>query len=153
MSGGAATATEDVYYLTSPNKNQFQVVPIYFSVYVDQSYVNDLIVECKNSPMTIQVREFEMNRPSARVQKPVKGQDQFGGMGGSMYGMCGGMMGGMPMIGSFGRGSRILGGMERMMGMPGGMPNYDAGGGNMAAYMKGGMRGGAMYGKGRSSRR
>lgn len=71
---------EEVYYLKSPNPDQVRIVPIYTSVYIDQAFIPDLLIECQNSPMSIQVLEFEMQRPVRRLTKPVKGEQLGFGM-------------------------------------------------------------------------
>ena len=43
------------------------------TVLIDQDHVQDLLVELENSPMSIQVKDFELQRPTARVTKPEKG--------------------------------------------------------------------------------
>jgi hypothetical protein len=158
MSGGAAGSEEEVYYLPSPNKDQFQVVPIYLSVLVDQASVNDLIVEFQNSPMSIQVREFELQRPAARVKKPLKGEEQSFAFGGGGYGGSGGMAGrggnmGRMLLGASGDGGGGMsqygsqagaqGRMKSMMGAGGGYGNQGAypGMGGQGAYP--GMGGGS----------
>ncbi|MEO6811075.1 MAG: hypothetical protein ABI353_18350, partial [Isosphaeraceae bacterium] len=109
MGMGPKANPEEVYYLKSPNPDQVQIVPIYTSIYIDQAFIPDLLIECQNSPMSIQVLEFEMQRPAQRLTKPVKGEQQGFGM---MAGMYGGMMPG---------GERILGAssMYSSMMMPG----------------------------------
>lgn len=111
MGTGPKVNPEEVYYLASPNPDQVQIVPIYTSIYIDQAFIPDLLIECQNSPMSIQVLEFEMQRPAQRLTKPVKGE-QLG------FGMMAGMMPGM-MPG----GERILGASSMMynsMMMPAG---------------------------------
>ena len=44
--------------------------------------MQDFLVELENSPMSIQVKDFELQRPAARVAKPEKGAAQSGGYGG-----------------------------------------------------------------------
>ncbi len=44
------------------------------SVLIDQDHIQDLLVALENSPMAIQVIDFEMSKPSTRVVKPVKGE-------------------------------------------------------------------------------
>jgi hypothetical protein len=102
MGTGPKVNPEEVYYLASPNPDQVQIVPIYTSIYIDQAFIPDLLIECQNSPMSIQVLEFEMQRPAQRLTKPVKGE-QLG------FGMMAGMMPGM-MPGS----ERILGASSMM---------------------------------------
>ena len=65
------------------------------TVLIDQDHVQDFLVELENSPMSIQVKDFELSTPSSRVTKPEKGEGEgFGGMmGGGMMGMMTGMHG------------------------------------------------------------
>ena len=46
------------------------------------------LVELENSPMSIEVKDFELQRPTSRVTKPEKGNRV------RQVGMMGGMMGG-----------------------------------------------------------
>ena len=47
-----------------PTENaQYKILPILLSVLVDQDHVQDLLVELENSPMSIQVMDFELQRP------------------------------------------------------------------------------------------
>ena len=63
------------------------------SVLIDQDHIQDFLVELENSPMSIQVMDFEMQRPETRVTKPEKGaENSFAGYGGMMGGGYGGMM-------------------------------------------------------------
>ena len=43
------------------------------SVLIDQDHIQDLLVEFENSPMSIQVMDFELQRPESRVTRPDKG--------------------------------------------------------------------------------
>ena len=130
--GGAATKGEDVYYLASPNPDQYQIVPIYLSVLIDQASIPDLLVEFQNSPMGIQVMDMELKRPDERVRKPLKGvAPAFGG----------GMAGNMSMGG--GRGMRLGGGGGGRGMADGGEAGYPNMGSGAAAYNgAGGGRGG-----------
>jgi hypothetical protein len=117
--GGQQTTT--VQYLSSSNE-QFNVVPVAMTVLIDQNYINNLLTELANSPMSIQVTDYEQSRPDARVTKPVKGESlDFGGMMGSMGGY-GGMRGAMSrMFNMGGYGSSNYGQMMMSRGvMPGG---------------------------------
>lgn len=83
--GASTKSSGTVEYLPSPNPDQFFVVPVAMSVYIDQDRINDFLVEFQNSPMAIQVLEVELMRPIQPVEKPKKGQDQSsfaGTMGG-----------------------------------------------------------------------
>jgi hypothetical protein len=150
MSGGAAAAQDPqtIYYVKGENDQQFKKLPVMISVLIDQDRVQDFLVELENSPMSIQVMDFELQRPTARVTKPEKGSTQFGGMMGEMGGMMmmsgmgrmGGAMGGRGMAGYGGMmGSaqaqmmmRGMAGMGRMGGAMGGMAGMGRMGGAVA---------------------
>ena len=117
---GGASATESVYYVKS-DSDKYKILPIAVTVLIDQDRVQDFLIELENSPMSIQVKDFELLRPASRVTKPVKGDSQasYGMMmmGGGMMG--GGMMGGRSMMG--GNGMSGGSGMVGMGGMAGQM--------------------------------
>jgi len=123
-SGAGTQYDESIYFITPPNeksKEQYKILPVLMSVLLDQDHVQDFLVELENSPMAIQVMDFELQRPTSRVTKPEKGtQTGFAMMGGGMGGY-GGMMGGMMMMrrmaeGGMGRGMAGYGGtMGQMM--------------------------------------
>jgi len=100
---GSAAAPENVYYVKS-DSDKFKILPILMSVLIDQDHVQDFLIELENSPMWIQVKDFELLRPTVRVTKPEKGEEPGAGMAGMM-----GMMG-------MGRGAN-MGGMVGMGGM------------------------------------
>src|SRR5208337_3047499 len=134
--GAVAGATESIFFIKPANdKGQYKILPILLSVLVDQDHIQDLLVEMENSPMAIQVMDFELQRPTSRVVKPEKGtmanfptgygDAMMGGMMrnqmrqmGSMSGY-GGMMGSMM---SRMREQYAMGGMGRRMGGMGGPP-------------------------------
>ena len=118
MMGGAGAAQDPqtIYYVKGENDQQFRKLPIMMSVLIDQDRVQDFLVELENSPMSIQVMDFDLQRPTARVTKPEKGATQFGGMMGQMgMGQMGGMMGSMMMGNQRMRGMAGFGGMSGMM--------------------------------------
>jgi hypothetical protein len=136
--GGTVAAGDDSIYFIDQGKSK--ILPISITVLIDQDHVQDLLVELENSPMSIQVMDFELEKPSSRVTKPEKGEQPGGmsGMGmGSMSMMMGmgrmrGMMGGQMGFGGMASQMRnqmgmqmgsmmARGGMERMMGGRGGM--------------------------------
>ena len=135
--GGAAAKQQDsesVYYVKAGNSEQYKILPVQMTVLIDQDHVQDLLVELENSPMSIEVKDFELQRPTARVVKPEKGTTPAGGYGG---GMMDSMMGSMMMGGR--RGMTGYGGMmgemqsqmrmqSQMMGSMGrmGMPGATA---------------------------
>ncbi len=136
--GAAAGATESVFYITNAS-TQFKILPVKMVVLVEQDKMQNFLVALENSPMTIQVMDFEMSRPEQRVVKPEKGTS-MGGMMGGYAGMMGGSEG-MPSMG----GMSGMGGMYARMGgrgaggMAGGMEGMTGPGG---AGMGGGMMGG-----------
>ena len=88
MGGGIMKNDESVFYVTpSVDKNQYKILPISITVLIDQEHVQDFLVELENSPMSIDVKDFELERPSSRVTKPEKGEQPCGGGMGSMAGM------------------------------------------------------------------
>ena len=137
---GASVGDESIYYITPPNdKGQYKILPVSLTVLIDQDHVQDLLVELENSPMAIQVKDFELERPSALVAKPEKGSQPAGMMGGMMGmmdrmgGMGGGMMAGMMgRRGYGGRAARMEGMMGDMMRGGRGMNSF-AGGGTASA--------------------
>jgi hypothetical protein len=90
--GGSASSSESVYYVKpADDKGQYKILPILVSVLIDQDRIQDFLTELENSPMSIQVKDFELKRPAGRVTKPEKGTTPYGEGGeGGMYG--GGMM-------------------------------------------------------------
>ena len=63
--GGAKTDAESVYYVKSGNDQQYRILPVQMTVLIDQDHVQDLLVELENSPMSIQVKDFELQRPTS----------------------------------------------------------------------------------------
>lgn len=133
MMGAANTMT--VSYLSSSN-DQYQVVPVSMSVLIDQNSVANLLVALANSPMSIQVIDFDQSRPPQRVTKPEKGEAlNFGGFGGAYGGYRGGMgqMGEMmfnsQMGMNYGRGRMGAGEMSAMGGQMYGGGGYGGYGG------------------------
>lgn len=142
MGGGMAASTESVYYIKN-DSTQFKILPVKMTVLVEQDKMQNFLVALENSPMTIQVMDFEMSRPEQRVVKPVQGTSMMG-MGGyaGMMGM-GGYEGGMPgmsgMGGMYSRmGGRGAGGGMMMPGMDGMMGPGGAGMGGMGMMGAGG---------------
>jgi len=130
--GAVAGATESIFFIKPANdKGQYKILPILLSALVDQDHIQDLLVEMENSPMAIQVMDFELQRPTSRVVKPEKGTmanfpTGYGDamMGGMMRGQMhqmglmsgyGGMMGSMM---SRMREQYAMGGMGMRMGGP-----------------------------------
>ncbi|MGC8642002.1 MAG: hypothetical protein ACP5XB_19220 [Isosphaeraceae bacterium] len=97
MMGGANSNSnpETVSYVPPPNdKDQYKILPFLLSVLIDQDRIQDLLVGLENSPMSIQVMEFDLQRPSSKVTKPEKGMGiNFSGYTSSMMGMMMGMRG------------------------------------------------------------
>jgi hypothetical protein len=131
MGGGSGMmggSSETVSYIDS-GSTQFKIMPVRMTVLVDQARIQDFLVALENSPMNIQVNEFEMKKPDAKVAKPEKGQSMNFGMMYAGYMMGERMMGGMPgyagMGGSYGRmmSGMMMEGYGPGMGMGGGGPS------------------------------
>lgn len=139
--GALATATENIFYVKpEKDKGQYKVLPLMLSVLVDQDHVQDFLVELENSPMSIQVMDFELQRPSARVVKPEKGtMANFAGYGEQMMGgMMRGRMGGMGMMAGYGGMASGYGAMMmQMRGQYGGRGTMGMGGGPAVQARKG----------------
>jgi hypothetical protein len=93
MGGGGVSiqGSETVYYVkAAEDKGQYKILPVVMTVLIDQDRVQEFLVELENSPMSIQVMDFELARPTARVTKPEKGVAS-GGIGGMGMMMMGGM--------------------------------------------------------------
>jgi len=88
--GSPTQASESVYYVKS-DAAQYKKMPVVMTVLVEQDRVQEFLVELENSPMSIQVMDFELERPSARVAKPEKGTASAGGFGAGMGMMMGQM--------------------------------------------------------------
>lgn len=127
MGASASTKAEGVYYFKAIDADQpFKIVPIKMTVLIDQDRLADFLIGLENSPMSIQVIEPEIAKPTTPVTKPVIGETSpLGG---------GGMMGQSAMMG--------MGGMSGM----GGMMSADSGtsGRSMSAMMPQGMMRGMM---------
>jgi hypothetical protein len=150
--GAGTQYDESIYFITPPNeksKEQYKILPVVMAVLLDQDHVQDFLVELENSPMAIQVMDFELQRPTSRVTKPEKGTQPGGfGMMGEMGGYGGMMMGNMMMRrmaeGGMGGGMTGYGGMmsqmmgQQMMQMRGMMEGYGGMmGSNQQAQRKG----------------
>jgi hypothetical protein len=127
---GALGASESVFYITPKDdsaKNQFKIMPVQISVLIDQARIQDFLIALENSPMTIQVMDFELAKSDAPVVKPVQGAPT------GMYGMMNSMnyqnmmmrsMGGMG--GMYARQNLMMN--ESMMGMGMGYGGMGGGG-------------------------
>ena len=146
MMGGTGFTgeAESVLFLKPDDATQYKILPIMFTVLIDQDRVQNLLVELENSPMVIEVRDFELLRPTERVVKPEQGMG-FTGYGG-MMGMMGGRRGGMLGYGG------MMGEMDPTMMMPGaGMMGPGMGmmgRGRMGEMMDPSMMAGGMMGPG-----
>jgi hypothetical protein len=113
-------SADSVYYIKN-DSTQFKVLPFEISLLIEQNHIQDLLVELENSPMAIQVMEFEMSKPMNRVIKPVKGQSmgdmrEYGGVQSASAGpieVYGGRRFAMPMPGGAGGGTSLRGTMTR----------------------------------------
>ena len=70
---GGAAAPESVFYVKS-DSDKYKILPLAVTVLIDQDQVQDFLVELENSPMSIQVKDFELVRAPSRVTKPEKGE-------------------------------------------------------------------------------
>ncbi len=113
MGGGATAAPESIFYVKS-DSDKYKVLPFAVTVLIDQDRVQDFLVELENSPMSIQVKDFELLRPIARVVKPEKGDTSSSSAFGGMMGMMG-MMPGGGRLGPGGGGLVGMGGMAAQM--------------------------------------
>ncbi len=141
--GGGMSAqgrAEAVYYLKTSEgveNTQFRVVPVKMTVLLAQEDLQEFLVAFENSPMSVQIMDFEMAKPAMRVTKPLQGEEfkvameagQVGGMmgmsgSGGMPGMTMGGSGRSRMTGFGGMAMAMQGQRGSMRGMPGsaGMP-------------------------------
>lgn len=119
MGMGGQQDAGQVFYIKTESK-QFKILPFQMTVLLNQDHIQDFLVGLENSPLTIQVAEFDMAKPAQRVVKPQKGDTLA--FGGDMAMMYGGMMPGME------QNVRIFGGPGgRMDMMPGMMPGMEGG--------------------------
>ncbi len=138
---------DTIYSITPENdKGQYRILPVLMSVLIDQDHVQDFLIALENSPMSIQVMEFELARPQSRVVKPEKGNapasaSMMGGMGGMMRMMAGGQAG--------------YGGMMSQMNqqMRSQMSQYSMPGGRAGGMMGGSYAGGGLGGPTSTSKR
>lgn len=72
--GGSSSDSSEVAFI-EPSGGQYRLYPIYLSVTMDQSRINDLFHALRNSPMAIQIKEVEISRPEERVKRPEKGKE------------------------------------------------------------------------------
>ncbi len=70
---GPQSTSEDVYYIHTEPKSPYQVLPVAMTVLIDQDHIQDLLIALENSPMTIQVGDFELSKSLTRVEKPKQG--------------------------------------------------------------------------------
>ena len=64
--GHASQDTQSVFYVKAGNEAQYKILPVQMTVLIDQDHVQDLLIELENSPMAIEVRDFELQRPTAK---------------------------------------------------------------------------------------
>ena len=92
--GNKASANQDLYSVEAAG-GQYRLYPVSLGVLMEQSKIQDLLAALKTSPMVIQVRELDVQRPTAHVTKPsTNGTNQFA----NMAGMDGGRGGFAPAI-------------------------------------------------------
>ena len=141
--GAAAGATESIFFVKPANdKGQYKILPIMMSVLVNQDHIQDFLVELENSPMAVQVMDFELQRPTSRVVKPEKGtmaslsgdgESKMGGMMRSQMGRMSPMSGYGGMMASYGS---MMSRMSQQYSMIGGMGMRGMGGGSAAPARK-----------------
>ncbi len=132
--GGSQTAGPDTVFYVKSDSDKYKVLPFAVTVLIDQDRVQDFLVELENSPMSIQVKDFELSRPEMKVAKPEKGDaaasfGMFGGGGGRMgaAGM-GGMVGMGGMYGQMQQMQQMQQQNQRMMGDMANMSAFGGGG-------------------------
>jgi hypothetical protein len=113
---GGSGAADTVFYI---DKTQYKIMPVYLAVLIDQEKISNLLVELENSPMAVQVMDYEMARPTERVVKPNLAEGIYNGF--SNYGMMRGGRGRRDMDegGMFGAESGYSGMGGRMRNMVG----------------------------------
>jgi hypothetical protein len=100
MAGGpTSNDPNEVYFIKTPTP-QYKVLPFQMSVLIEQDHVQDFLVALENSPMAIQVVDFELSKPTAPVVKPEKGENFM----------------------NYGYGDPMMMGRNRMPGAPGLVP-------------------------------
>ncbi len=136
MGGGSSSAAPETIFYVHSESDKYKVLPFAVTVLIDQDRVQDLLVELENSPMSIQVKEFELSRPLMKVAKPEKGDaaasfGMFGGGGRMGMGMnMGGMVGMGGMASQMQQMQAMQASNERMMGGMANMAGFGAGGGS-----------------------
>jgi hypothetical protein len=121
---------ESIYYIKpAVEATQYRIVPVMLAVLIDQDRIQDLLVELENSPMSIQVMDFELRHPESRVIRPEKGASANFACGeNAMSGMFRGV--GSPGISGFG-------GMASRIRSGGSTPGYIGMGGAAASGPQG----------------
>ncbi len=142
--GGSQTAGPETIFYVKSDSDKYKVLPFAVTVLIDQDRVQDFLVELENSPMSIQVKDFELSRPLMKVAKPEKGDAaaSFGlfGTGGGGGRMGGAGMGGMVgMGGMFSQMQQMQASQaqnQRMMGDMANMSSFGGGGSGSTAKAK-----------------
>ena len=129
MASGSMTEEDTVAYLTkyryvdkemkplsdsdAPPFLEFNMMPVCLELIVDQRKIPDILVECANSTMPIDIKLVRYNPAYARTgllgRSMGAGMDGMGDMGGSMAGGPGGAMGGSRGAGAGGMGADAMG--------------------------------------------
>jgi len=110
---------------------EFRRLPIRMVLMMDERYLPNILVECANSPLPIEVQRLRINKEKSGMDK----DNQAFELGASAGGAAPGMMGGRGMEGGRGMGMPMGGGrgeMGRGMGMPMGGRGYEGGGMGMS---------------------
>jgi hypothetical protein len=87
--GGMLPGANDTLFYFQTTGTQYKVLPFQMTVLVEQDHIQDYLIGLENSPMAIQVNDFELVKPAQRVTKPKKGDPMFGGMYAGMGGSGG----------------------------------------------------------------
>ncbi len=138
MSAGGGAKTGEVYALKADTPVPYKVLPIQITVMIDQSRLAEFMVALENSPMSIQVMEPEISKPTMAIIKPIVGESNYASGSGMMGSGMGMGMAGEGMMSS----AMMRSGMGRQMSGPGGAGN-ETSGMMSSAMMRGGMGGGA----------
>jgi hypothetical protein len=76
-SGGSTQTAKDSLYYIKTDSTQYKIIPVALSVLVEQDRIQDVLCALENSPMSIDVKDFEMAKPSTRVTRPEKGESRL----------------------------------------------------------------------------
>ncbi len=83
-SGEAGTpgSIEEFYSIAAPG-GQFQLYPVAIGVLMDQARIQEFLAALQASPVVVQVKDLNVQRPTSHVQKPAKdAENNFANMAG-----------------------------------------------------------------------